>query len=294
MKNLTIIENSADFKPSDFDEIMLSIGWTTPEIISQTPSYAEYDMFRSYDYYLVAKIGDKAVGILQATCDKDRFDTAYFYCVVVHKEYQRKGVARALLREFNKKFSHTIIRTIMPKNKTDGAALFLAKFGFENISKNYDLYSRSRELGFESKKINVEIVENLPDIGIDEYKDILNSNFIDTDDINSTLLYKMCGVYHYYAIAKIDGKSVGIITAITDRDAFATTYLNSILVHKDYADNLVYEALLVSFLKRFSHTTIWAIVPKKQGLDVVLKNFGFRENSANFTPFIKLPNEFKH
>ncbi|WP_172199776.1 GNAT family N-acetyltransferase [Campylobacter sp. RM16188] len=61
-----------------------------------------YDIFRQYDYYALAKLGDKTVGFLQAFSDRDNFATSYLYAISVHKDYQRKGIGRALMTAFNK------------------------------------------------------------------------------------------------------------------------------------------------------------------------------------------------
>ena len=57
LENLQILENTANYNPSDLDKIMLSIGWTNQDYIDAAPLWSQYDMFRSYDYFSVAKIG---------------------------------------------------------------------------------------------------------------------------------------------------------------------------------------------------------------------------------------------
>lgn len=37
-----ILENSADFKPSDLDEIMVSIGWDTEQNAASVPPHETY------------------------------------------------------------------------------------------------------------------------------------------------------------------------------------------------------------------------------------------------------------
>ena len=45
-----ILENSADFKPSDLDEIMVSIGWDTEQNAASVPPHETYRVWRTYDY----------------------------------------------------------------------------------------------------------------------------------------------------------------------------------------------------------------------------------------------------
>ena len=50
-----ILENSADFKPSDLDEIMVSIGWDTEQNAASVPPHETYRVWRTYDYVAIAK-----------------------------------------------------------------------------------------------------------------------------------------------------------------------------------------------------------------------------------------------
>lgn len=140
MKNLKIIENIPDFNPKDLDEIMLSIGWTTQEYIDNSPDFAKYKVFQSLDYYALAKINNKTIGILEAITDKDGYFTTYLSSIVVHKDYQRQGVGTALVKAFSKKYGHTVIWANTPLNKADGAEEFLAKCGYKDNSKDYKVY----------------------------------------------------------------------------------------------------------------------------------------------------------
>ncbi|WP_298703536.1 GNAT family N-acetyltransferase [uncultured Campylobacter sp.] len=47
------------------------------------------------------------MGVLEAFCDRDNFATSYLYCVIVHKDYQRRGIGTALVNAFNKRFART-------------------------------------------------------------------------------------------------------------------------------------------------------------------------------------------
>ena len=144
IKDLVIAENSVDFNPKDIDEIQLSIGWTEQKYIDDKPLWTHYDMHRTYDYVAVAKIGDKAVGILDAFSDRDNFATSYLYSIMVHKDYQKRGIGRALMNAFNKHFAHTTTWAITPISKNKDAVSFLEKFGF-NETPNFTVCWRKRD-----------------------------------------------------------------------------------------------------------------------------------------------------
>ena len=57
-----ILENSADFKPSDLDEIMISIGWDTEQNAASVPPHETYRVWRTYDYVAIAKTQGKTLG----------------------------------------------------------------------------------------------------------------------------------------------------------------------------------------------------------------------------------------
>lgn len=145
MKDLVILENSANFSPEDIDEILLSIGWTHEKYVSNDGKWAHYNIFRTYDYVAIAKLGDKTIGMLNAFCDRDNLATSYLYSIMVHKEYQRKGVGTALMQAFNKKFKHTTTWVVTPISKDKEAIAFLEKFGFKDNSANFAVCSRMRD-----------------------------------------------------------------------------------------------------------------------------------------------------
>ena len=140
MKNLEIIENYPDLDPSDADEIMLSNGWTTQEILDKNKHNSIYKVLQETDYYALAKIEEKTVGVLRASTDNG-FSTTYLEIIVVHKEYQGKGIGRELMLAFNKNFSHTSIYAVTPIKQDRGAISFLEKFGFRD-NENFTVCTR--------------------------------------------------------------------------------------------------------------------------------------------------------
>ena len=139
-----ILENSADFKPSDLDEIMISIGWNTEQNAASVPPHVTYRVWRTYDYVAIAKTQGKTVGVLEAFCDRDNFATSYLYCVIVHKDYQRRGIGTALVNAFNKRFAHTTTFVVTPLHKAEGAGEFLQKCGFKDASEHFTVHMRKR------------------------------------------------------------------------------------------------------------------------------------------------------
>ena len=145
MENLVILENSANFNPRDIDEIQLSIGWTEQKYIDAAPLWSHYGMFRNFDYFATAKIGEKTVGVLDAFSDRDNAFTSRLYGIMVHKEYQRKGIGTALMEAFNKKFAHTTTWAITPIGKNKDGVPFLEKFGFNQNTENFTVCWRKRK-----------------------------------------------------------------------------------------------------------------------------------------------------
>ena len=308
LENLKIIENSMNFNPRDLDEIMLSIGWLDKDLFDKNIDsvWANYDVARSYDYIAVAKIDDETVGILEAFSDRDNFANSYLYSVVVHKDYQRKGVGRALMRAFNKRFAHTTTWSIAPvKNSVIGGGEFLKEFGFKHNSENFDIYSRFRNANYDktaeqqvAKIQNLEILENCANFNpkdIDEIQlsiDWTEQKYLDAKP--DWAIYDVLRNVDYYAVAKINDKVVGMLEAFTDRDNFHTSYLYSIMVHKDYQKQGVGTALMKAFNNKFAHTTTWVITPKHKadGATKFLEKFGFKDSSDSFTVFSRKRNSF--
>ena len=99
-----ILENSADFKPSDLDEIMVSIGWDTEQNAASVPPHETYRVWRTYDYVAIA----------------------------------------ALVNAFNKRFAHTTTFVVTPLHKAEGAGEFLQKCGFKDASEHFTVHMRKR------------------------------------------------------------------------------------------------------------------------------------------------------
>lgn len=309
LENLEIIENSMNFNPRDLDEIMLSIGWLSKDLFDKNINsvWANYDVTRSYDYIAVAKINDKTIGILEAFSDRDNFANSYLYSIIVHKDYQRKGVGRALMRAFNKHFAHTTTWSIAPvKNGVVDGGEFLKEFGFKHNSENFGIYSRFRNANYdktaenkETKLENLEILENCADFNPKDIDKIqLSIGWTEQQYLDlkpDWAIYDVLRNVDYYAIAKINGKVVGILEAFTDRDNKFTSYLYSIMVHKDYQRKGVGSALMKAFNENFSHTTTWVITPKHKadGATNFLEKFGFKDSSESFTVFSRKRNNFK-
>lgn len=144
IKNLVIVENYPDFKPKDSDEIMLSIGWTTQELVDAAPTHSTYKALQTYDYYSFAQIDGKTIGELRAYTDRDSFATTWLESIIVHKEYQMQGVGRALMQAFHKKYAHTTIWAMATIKRDRSAVEFLKKFGYNDNSHNFAVCTKAR------------------------------------------------------------------------------------------------------------------------------------------------------
>ena len=298
LENLQILENSTDYDANDTDEIMLSIGWMSDELYKQRQgrdwAWSHWDVDRSYDYTAIAKLDGKVIGSLQAMCDRDNFDKSFLYSIIVHKDFQRKGVAKALMKAFDSKFSHTKVFRIAPvKNGKIEAEKFLNFCGFKQEKEKkicakfkYYKYDKTSE-NKESKIANLEILENCANFNLNDIKEIRAT--IGSKSQNIALLDELRNV-DYYAVAKIGEKAVGILTAFCDRDRAFTGYLYSVEVHKEYQRQGIGRALMRAYNRYFGDKIMtFAAVPTKNGDENIkfLSNFGFVERAEFFAPFCR-------
>lgn len=142
--DLVIIENYPDFNPKDSDEIMLSIGWTTQELVDKAPVHSSYKALEEYHYYSFAQINKKTIGELRAYTDKNEFATTILESIIVHKDYQNQGIGRALMQAFHKKYAHTTIWAMATIKRDRSAVEFLKKFGYKDNSENFTVCTKAR------------------------------------------------------------------------------------------------------------------------------------------------------
>lgn len=138
MKDLEIIENSLDFKHEDMNDFMKSNGMYIDEI----PEHIRHETLKAYDYFAIAKVEDKMIGVLEALSDNGNSTTILLF-VGVHKDYQRQGVGTALMKAFQDKYGHTTIWAIPTIVHGDGSLKFLSTFGI-NENKYYTICSKMR------------------------------------------------------------------------------------------------------------------------------------------------------
>lgn len=126
-----------------------------------------------------------------------------------------------------------------------------------------------------------------------------NFNALDLEEILKSNNQPICNEWYfyydifrncdYYSIAKIGDKSVGFLQAFSDRDNFATSYLYSLCVHKDYQNQGIGRGLMQAFNKKFAHTSTWSIIPKKfKNADSFLSKFGFLNKDDEFSVYFRL------
>lgn len=130
MNLLKIEENNLDYDKKNIADILISNGWGK--------SYEDNNIDRTFkgsSYFAIAKIKNKEIGYIRAI--SDNISVTFICEVIVHKAYHKKGVARELMRKFNKAHSHTAVYAMSFKDNFD----FFSKFG---IRKKEKLVSHSR------------------------------------------------------------------------------------------------------------------------------------------------------
>ena len=139
MKNLEIIENSLDYSHEDMNDFMKSNNMYIDEI----PESVRHEVLNSYDYFAIAKVDGKMVGVIEALSNNG-YSTTILLFVGVHKDYQRQGIGTELMKTFQAKYGHTTIWAIPTIVHGDGSLKFLSTFGI-NKNKYYTICSSMRQ-----------------------------------------------------------------------------------------------------------------------------------------------------
>lgn len=105
----------------------------------------------------------------------------------------------------------------------------------------------------------IEITENSFKFDHEEIIDVLVSNhWGERDQYSKEDIYKLFCGSSYFAIASIDGKSIGYIRAISDNTL--VTFIAELIVHKEFQRQGVGSELMKHFNEKYAHTTIWSCV----------------------------------
>ncbi|MCR4948612.1 MAG: GNAT family N-acetyltransferase [Treponema sp.] len=116
------------YSERDLKDLFSSIGWKSakePQILVQA--------FNNASHVVSAWEDDKLIGIIRSM--DDGCWSANIDCLVVHKDFQNKGIASTLITEILKNLSNIKYINICPDNKN--LIVFYEKFGFKIIEGCY-------------------------------------------------------------------------------------------------------------------------------------------------------------
>lgn len=131
MKKIKISENSYEFNKKDIEEILTSNNWGK--------KYSKdniYKHFSGSSYFAIATVGKKQVGYVRALSDDNT--VTFLSEIIVHKDYHNNGIAKKLMKAFNKRYSHTSVYTLAFKEQVG----FFEKFKIKQKD-NLIAYSRA-------------------------------------------------------------------------------------------------------------------------------------------------------
>lgn len=114
-----------DFAPSDIAELFHSVSWDI-----DTPVEVLADAMKKSTNIISAWEGNKLVGLIRSM--DDGCWSANIDCLVVHADYQNRGIGTALLTELLRKIDSVITISVSPNEQENNA--FYQKFGFEVVA----------------------------------------------------------------------------------------------------------------------------------------------------------------
>ena len=122
------IKKSKVFGNKDLQELFSSVNWKSAE----TPEKL-VNAFKNSSNVISAWENDSLVGIIRSM--DDGCWSANIDCLVVHKDYQKKGIAKQLLSELLKDLKTIEYINVCPDDKS--MYEFYSKFGFKFIDGCY-------------------------------------------------------------------------------------------------------------------------------------------------------------
>jgi GNAT superfamily N-acetyltransferase len=111
-----------EFKKSELQELFLSVRWSS----GQYPDKLQIAM-RNSDKVISAWHGDRLIGLINAL--SDGVMTAYFHYLLVHPEYQSKGVGKQLVSLALAEYEDYARKVLIAYDKEVG---FYQRLGFES------------------------------------------------------------------------------------------------------------------------------------------------------------------
>ena len=110
------------FTKEQTQDLFLSVGW----VFGQYPERLFRSLMQS-STVLTAWDGDRLVGLARALDDGDM--VVYFHYVLVHPDYQGKGIAGTMVTKLKEKYSSYMYLGIMPEQSKN--VPFYEKYGFK-------------------------------------------------------------------------------------------------------------------------------------------------------------------
>lgn len=131
MNQVIIEENLFKFTYQEISDILISNNFG--EKYEQDDIYK---MFCGSSYFAIAKMDEQSIGYIRAISDE--YLVTFIAEIIVHKDFQGKGVGRKLMQHFNKRYAHTTVWSCVFEENIE----FMKKFG---ISYKKKLFSCTRK-----------------------------------------------------------------------------------------------------------------------------------------------------
>jgi len=123
-------KNTRDFSPQELEDLFLSVNWSS----GQYPEKLKIAM-TNFETVWSAWDGDKLVGMVCAM--DDGIMTAYVHYLLVHPDYQGKGVGKALIEKIKEKYESYLRIVIVVYNDKIG---FYESCGFERSDSSSPMF----------------------------------------------------------------------------------------------------------------------------------------------------------
>lgn len=121
MSNI-IFTDKKFFTEKQVQDLFLSVNWVSGNYPSRL-----YKALKKSSTVITAWDNDRLVGLLRALDDTEM--VAYIHYVLVHPDYQGKGIAGKMVEMIKEKYKNYLYIEIMPEESKN--ATFYAKHGFE-------------------------------------------------------------------------------------------------------------------------------------------------------------------
>jgi N-acetylglutamate synthase-like GNAT family acetyltransferase len=126
--NIKIFDNKKDFSEVELKELFSSCGWSSakkPEVLVLA--------FHNASNVVCAYDANKLIGIIRSM--DDGLWSSNIDCLLVHKDYQHKGIGTQLMNALLKKITNVEYINVCPDKREN--AKFYKQFGFKVINGCY-------------------------------------------------------------------------------------------------------------------------------------------------------------